>query len=185
MNIPETRVLLDLIAAVDRRVTADDAVPVWAAVLQDVAVADAVEAVPSVLRDFPDKIIQPGHILAAAERIRHRRENMQRAEDMVNQARQGTGTVSVLRTSCRLAGCVCTHDAPCEAGWVEIDDPHDKRSNAKVIACPNCRPAVRAVQETATDRQQFQDMIRNMDAREAAHKQAAPPPPPGTTPGWD
>lgn len=74
-----------------------------------------------------------------------------------------------LKIKCRRVGCVCTHDAPCEAGWIE-------QGNGMLSACPRCRPEVRSIQiATQGDRQTLQDTIRDPQAREQA--QAAH--------GWD
>lgn len=160
MKINEARSLLQIVAAVDRRNVTDEMVQAWAGILEDIGIEDAVLATRDWMKNNPDKMIMPGHIAGA---VKARRVAVQ----------YGSGYVG--RATCRLPGCKCTHDAPCEAGWIEADD-------GRVFGCPNCRPAVRAVQVTAGSRDAFQRVIRDMTAREQIHIPAQPTP---EDDGWD
>jgi hypothetical protein len=45
------------------------------------------------------------------------------------------------RRHCRRRGCLCTHTAPCDAGWLDVD-PMVRHgvTYQKVAPCPVCRP---------------------------------------------
>lgn len=70
-----------------------------------------------------------------------------------------------LKIPCRRAGCLCTHDYPCEAGWMDaVIDGHDA-----VQPCPRCRPDVAAaVAQSGGRREILQSLIRDSSARERA-----------------
>lgn len=66
MKIGEAKRLLQVIAAVDGRAVSDEVAGVWAGLLDDVALPDALEAMKRFFRDHPDKRIAPGHVRAGA-----------------------------------------------------------------------------------------------------------------------
>jgi hypothetical protein len=45
------------------------------------------------------------------------------------------------RRHCRRDGCLCTHGAPCDAGWLDVP-PTTKHgvTYERVAPCPVCRP---------------------------------------------
>lgn len=43
---------------------------------------------------------------------------------------------------CRRRGCMCTHDHPCEYGWLTMPAlDHNGETYDRVAPCPICRPA--------------------------------------------
>ena len=70
--------LLTLASARDNRTVSQSVAAVWAADLERVALADAVEALTLHYRERPDVWLQPGHVVAGARRVRERRERERR-----------------------------------------------------------------------------------------------------------
>lgn len=57
------------------------------------------------------------------------------------------------RRHCRQRGCLCTHTAPCDAGWVELEPrvTHGV-TYERVAPCPICRPNAAAKLAAETER---------------------------------
>jgi hypothetical protein len=72
------------------------------------------------------------------------------------------------KIKCGRKDCTCTHDWPCEAGWVEVENPADPKSNGQVKPCRYCRGDVAAIAQQSADRQDFQATIRDKEKREQA-----------------
>lgn len=81
MNIRETRVLLQFLAAIDRRTLDEDTVGAWAVLLllEDVDPRDGMAGLKQLLKDSPDLLVNPGHVIAAAKVQRKVRERAERA----------------------------------------------------------------------------------------------------------
>lgn len=54
---------------------------------------------------------------------------------------------------CYRAGCRCTHTAPCDRGWIEVE-PHVNHgvTYERVAPCPVCRPEAAARLDNAARR---------------------------------
>ncbi|WP_131806222.1 hypothetical protein [Mycolicibacterium conceptionense] len=66
--------VLTVVAAADRRTVGDADVDVWHAVLDDLPVELAFEAVRDHLREQPDTWIQPGHVYQRIRKLRRERD---------------------------------------------------------------------------------------------------------------
>lgn len=45
------------------------------------------------------------------------------------------------RRHCRRRWCLCTHTAPCDVGWIEMEPrEHNGQTYQEVAPCPICRP---------------------------------------------
>jgi len=51
-------------------------------------------------------------------------------------------------TSCRRPGCRCTHEAPCDRGWIETEDD-------KTTPCLTCREELAVAVRDARDRDEL------------------------------
>ena len=92
------------------------------------------------------------------------------------EGKQGTTTHTresryELRQRCGRKDCKCPHLFPCEGGWVDTADQWN--GNEQVKPCVNCRPDVAAVVKSSGTRPDFQNMIRDLEKREAAASEHA------------
>lgn len=80
---------------------------------------------------------------------------------------------------CYKSGCICTHTAPCEHGWIWVEYYEDKITKYKgqtkvtsekfegVVPCPTCDPERAAIFRTAKNRQ---DLFEKLRARSSHSK---------------
>lgn len=87
-------------------------------------------------------------------------------EDQRGSALYSSPSREALKIRCGNAKCRCTHDYPCEGGWIE-------RHDGTMDACRTCKADVAKIQETARDRQELQRTVRDDEAREAARSATA------------
>lgn len=160
MQLIDAERILRVISAIDGRTVDEEATAVWASLLDDIPAADALQAVREFFRTHPDQRINPGHVRAGALKLAEERFRRQAAiSDLKAGARP--------RTACGRKGCQCTHQEPCEAGWIEAD-------GGGVHPCATCRSDVAAVISAAGgDRGKFQRTIRSTEARQEAQNAGA------------
>lgn len=73
---------------------------------------------------------------------------------------------------CYRSGCICTHTAPCEHGWIWVEYYEDKvtkhNGQTKVVAekfegvrpCPTCDPERARIFAIAKNRRELQEMLQ-------------------------
>lgn len=74
---------------------------------------------------------------------------------------------------CGKTGCICTHTAPCEYGWIWVEYYEEKKTktkdgNTKVVSeryegvkfCPTCSPDRASIQQSSRDNMELQERLR-------------------------